>query len=306
MEKPMKLTGVVVAALTPLSADGASLADERIFAAYYDFLLQRPVAGLFVCGTTGEGLTLALAERLEVARRAVRLAKGRAPVLVHVGCASTAETVLLAGHASECGADAIVVVAPYFYPYDRQSLIEHFRAVAQAAQGRPVYLYHLPSYARNPIDVEILAAVRLACPNVCGIKFSDSDLAQMQEFQRAVGANFNLLTGDDSLVLPGQALGADGCVSGKSSVFPEMLQAILLAFREDRLEAARRSQALLIELGNRLDQWPGMELACFKYALLRRGVDIGGMRRPHRPLSATEREHLDQDFAELHARGVQF
>ena len=302
----MKLSGVVVAALTPLSADGATLADERVCAAYYDFLLQRPVAGLFVCGTTGEGMTLGLGERMEVARRAVQLTNRRAPVLVHAGCPSTAESVRLAEHASECGADGIVVVAPYFYPYDRLSLIEHYQAVAQAAQGRPVYLYHLPSYTGNAINVEILAAVRLVCPNVCGLKFSDSDLAQMQELQRTVSGNFNLLSGDDSLVLPGLALGTDGCVSGKSSVFPEMLQAIVLAFREGHLEAARRAQALLITLGDRLDQWPSMELACYKYALLRRGIDIGGMRRPHRPLSKTEREHLDQDFTELRARGVPF
>ncbi|OGO38489.1 MAG: hypothetical protein A2W35_17195 [Chloroflexi bacterium RBG_16_57_11] len=302
----MKLSGVVVAALTPLTSDGVSLADERVFAAYYDFLFQYPIAGLFVCGTTGEGMVLTLLERMEVARQAVRLAHGRVPVLVHAGCTSTAETALLAAHAAECGADGVVVIAPYFYPYDRQSLIEHFCVAAQSVQGGPVYLYHLPSYAGNTIDAEILAAVRLACPNVCGIKFSDSDMVQMQEIQRAAGTDFNLLSGDDSLVLPGLALGTDGCVSGKSSVFPDMLQAILSAFRQARLEEARRAQALLIELGNRLDQWPGMELACYKYALLRRGVDIGGMRRPHRLLSATEREKLDQDFAELHAQGVPF
>ena len=302
----MNLSGVVVAALTPLTSDGISLADERVFAAYYDFLLQYPIAGLFVNGTTGEGMALTLQERMEVARRAVRLAYGRAPVLVHAGFTSTAETTFLASQAVECGADGVVIIAPYFYPYDRQSLIEHFCAAAQAAHGRPVYLYHLPSYTGNPIDAEILTAVRQACPNVCGIKFSDSDLAQLQEIQRVGGTEFNVLSGDDSLVLPGLALGTDGCVSGKSSVFPDMLQAILSAFREARLEEARRAQALLIELGNRLDQWPGMELACFKYALLRRGVDIGGVRRPHRPLNSAERERLDQDFAEMRALGVLF
>lgn len=302
----MKLSGVVVAALTPLTSDGVSLADERTFSAYYEFLLQYPIAGLFVCGTTGEGMALTLPERMETARRAVRLVHGRAPVLVHAGCASTAETALLAEQAAECGADGVVVVAPYFYAYDRQSLIEHFCVAARAAQGRPVYLYHLPSYTGNSIDVEVLTAVQKACPNVCGVKFSDSDLAQMQAIQRAAGPDLNLLSGDDSLVLPGLALGTDGCVSGKSSVFPDLLQAILSAFRAGELAEARRAQMVLIELGDRLDQWPGVELACFKYALLRRGIDIGGMRRPHRPLSAAERARLDQDFIEMTTQGVVF
>lgn len=302
----MKLSGVVAAALTPLSADGAELADEQVFAAYYDFLLQHKIAGLFVCGTTGEGMVLTIPERMEVTRRAIQLVQGRAPVLVHAGCASTAETALLASHAAACGADGVVAIAPYFYPYDQQSLIEHFCTVAQAAQGQPVYVYHMPSYAGNKINAEILQAVRQSCPNVCGIKFSDSDLGLMQVLKRAGGADLNLLSGDDSLVLAGLVLGTDGCVSGKSSVFPEMLQAILDAFRENRLEDARRLQASLIELGNRLDQWPGMELACFKYALRQRGIDIGGVRRPHRPLSSLEQDTLQQDFAEMQEQGISF
>jgi Dihydrodipicolinate synthase/N-acetylneuraminate lyase len=115
----MRLEGVVTAAVTPLTHDGAALASEAVFASYYRFLLQHDISGVFIAGTTGEGMVLSLAERQRVCELAAALIGPHKPVLVNVGSASTAEAVTLARHAAQAGVDAVAVIAPYFLPAGR-------------------------------------------------------------------------------------------------------------------------------------------------------------------------------------------
>jgi 4-hydroxy-tetrahydrodipicolinate synthase len=259
---------------------------------------------VFVAGTTGEGMVLSPAERQRVCELAVKLVAGRVPVLMHVGSASTPESVALAQSAAQAGADAVAVIAPYFYPLDEAALVAHFRAIAASVPEMPVYLYNLPAMAGNEITPAVVAQLRRACPNVAGMKHSDASLPRLQEFRRVGGADFNLFSGDDSVALAALACGADGCVSGTASAFPEMLASVYRAFERGDLAGARRQQTLLNALSAVLEPGPGMALTCFKAALAYRGVDVGQVRLPHRPLTSAEQKALHAGLAACRDQGV--
>lgn len=166
----MKINGIITAGITPMTSDGNALADPGTFEKYYQFLLDRRINGLFVCGTTGEGMLMPLSDRKAVAERAVSIVAKQVPVLVHVGCNSTAESVELTKHARSIHADGVGVITPYFFSYDKLAMFRHFQAVANAASDLPVFLYYLPSMAHNDIPPQLISEIRSVCPNVIGLK----------------------------------------------------------------------------------------------------------------------------------------
>jgi dihydrodipicolinate synthase/N-acetylneuraminate lyase len=297
----MELSGVVVACITPLSQDGLSLAREDAFAAYYRFLLQQGVHGVFVCGTTGEGPLLSLDERKKVADLAMKYVGGRIPVIVHAGAITTDQAVDLARHAASIGADGIAVVTPFFYPLDEEAIFRHYRTVAGAVPHLPVYLYNIPSFARNEVSASLIARLRPACPNIVGMKHSDANLVRLQEFQQAGGPDFAIFSGSDAVALAALTIGARGCVSGNASAVPEVLLALYQAVRAGDLEAARRAQDRMHEVRALLGD--GLNLAAFKAALRIRGISVGGVRAPHRGLTTEEETRLERGMADFRLRG---
>ncbi len=289
----MKLSGIIAAALTPLNNNGEDLAENQKFEQYYKFLLEREINGLLIGGTTGEGPILSLQERKHVAGLAVSIVANQIPVIIHAGCNSTIETIELAQHAKSMRADGIAVISPYFYTYDSQANFNHFRRVADSVPGLPVYLYHLPSFTHNDIPSALIPKLFEACPNIVGIKHSDDDQTRLQEYRQVAGEDFCILSGDDSVALTALSNSANGCVSGKSSTFPEMMVAIYQAFKSGDLIKARKLQSNLNTLlGGLLDSEVGTDLAYFKSALRYRGLDVGGLRSPQRTLTRDEEKIL--------------
>jgi dihydrodipicolinate synthase/N-acetylneuraminate lyase len=300
----MNLSGIITAAVTPLSSDGTSLANTSVFDTYYRFLIERGINGLLVGGTTGEGMILSLAERKNLAECAVTTLAHAVPIVIHAGCSSTAETVELARHAASVGADGVAVLTPYFYHYDQKSLAQHYITVANAVPDLPVFLYHLPEFAWNRITPELLDELLKTCPNIQGIKHSDSDMVLLQEYRRIAGDNFCLLSGDDSVEFAALSSGANGCISGKSSCFPELPVALYRAFSSGDYALARQIQHQINNLATVLDGPLGMGLAFFKAALLYRGINVGGMRAPMRELTSDERGDLVTGLGKLRQSGI--
>lgn len=299
----MKLDGIITAPVTPMSQDGAKLAKESVFSSYYGFLIERGINGLLVGGTTGEAPLLTFVERKTLTERAVRTVSHAVPVIIHVGCISTAETVELALHAASVGADGIAAITPYFFHYNPASIEQHYRTLAEAVPSLPVYLYYLPEFAHNDISADLLKRLLTACPNIVGVKHSDADMVHLQEYRRVAGWDFTLFSGDDSVEFAALTLGADGCVSGKSSAFPELPVALFKAFSSGNIAEARRIQLLIDDLAEVIDGPPGMGIAYFKASLKYRGIDVGSVRSPLLPLSVSDYEVLTKDLAGLHEKG---
>lgn len=208
------LRGSLAAAVTPLRDGGAAL-DEDAFAPYVEFLVEGGLDGVLALGTTGEGILLSAEERKRAAELFVSAAGGRFQVAVHCGAQTTADTVELARHAVEAGADAVAVIGPPYYAYDEEALYRHFAAAADAAGALPFYLYEFK--ARTGYSIPLSVVERLG-DRVAGLKVSNQPFEAVEPY---LLEDLDVFIGAETLVERGLERGAVGSVSGLAAAFPE-------------------------------------------------------------------------------------
>jgi dihydrodipicolinate synthase/N-acetylneuraminate lyase len=272
------LKGALAAAVTPLTNAGEGL-DEDAFAPYVAFLAAGGVDGLLALGTTGEGFLLPLEQRMRAAHLFVEAASGRLQVAVHCGAQSTWDTVELAAHAADIGADGVAVMAPPYFPLDERELMAHLSAAARACAPTPFYVYEFAARSGYPVPVAVLQALRDVAPNLRGLKVSDTP---WERFAPYLLEGLDVFVGPEALIPQGFAGGATGIVSALGSAFPELIAA---ALRDP--EAADLAPVRIA-----LERFPLQAAA--KVVLARRGVPIGSaVRRPLRTLTDEERMELD-------------
>jgi len=272
------LRGALAAAVTPLTDAGEAL-DEEAFAPYVDFLATGGVDGLLALGTTGEGFLLPVEQRLRAAQLFVEAAKGRLLVAVHCGAQSTWDTVELAAHAADIGADGVAVMAPPYFPLDEEEVYAHLDAAARACAPTPFYVYEFAARSGYAVPVAVLERLRGAAPNFRGLKVSD---VPWERFAPYLLEGLDVFVGPESLIPQGLGGGAVGAVSALASSFPELVAA---AVREP-------GSADLGPVRAAMERFPLQAAA--KLVLARRGVPIGpDVRRPLRTLTDDERKELE-------------
>jgi dihydrodipicolinate synthase/N-acetylneuraminate lyase len=274
------LRGALAAALTPLR-DGGEALDEDAIAPYVEFLAAGGVDGLLALGTTGEGFLLPLEQRLRAAHLFVGAASGRLLVAVHCGAQSTWDTVQLAAHAADIGADGVAVMAPPYFLLDEAELLAHFDAAARACAPTPFYVYEFAARSGYPVPVAVLQRLREAAPNFRGLKVSDKP---WERFAPYLIEGLDVFVGPETLLPQGLEAGAIGAVSALASTFPELVAA---AVRDGGggadLGAVRAA----------LERFPFQAAA--KVVVARRGVPVGpDVRRPLRLLTDEERRELER------------
>lgn len=275
------LHGVLAAALTPLR-DGGSAIDEDGIPPYVDFLCAGGVDGVLVLGTTGEGLLLSGDERRRVADAFLTASGGRLQVAVHAGAQTTADTVALASHAAESGADAVAVIGPPYFPLDEDALVAHMAAAARAAGDVPFYLYEFRARVGYTISPAVITRLRELAPNLAGLKVSNTPFDAVEPFLRE---GLDVFVGAEALLLDGLGHGAAGAVSGLAASFPERV--VELVRTRDPAVSAR-----VAELRRELERAPFH--ATSKHAVARRGVALReDVRAPLRGLTDAERARLD-------------
>jgi 4-hydroxy-tetrahydrodipicolinate synthase len=217
--------------------------DEDSFRAFVDWQIDEGTDGLVPCGTTGESPTLSHAEHMRVTEICIEQAKGRVPVIAGAGSNSTKEAVELTEHAKQAGADAALVVTPYYNKPTQKGLYAHFKAVQDV--GLPVIIYNIP--ARSIVDMSIETMAELAkLPNIVGVKDATADLTRPQMTRMAMnGTEFCHLSGEDGTAVPFLAAGGHGCISVTANVAPRMCADMQRAWREGDI-------ALCMDLQDRL------------------------------------------------------
>ena len=225
----MRFTGSLVALVTPMAADGDL--DTRRLHHLLDWHLEAGTDGLVIGGTTGESPTL-LPEELDLL---VNLARdhvaGRMPLIVGTGSHSTAAAVERTLRAAVLGADAALVVTPYYNKPPQAGLVAHYRAIADASPI-PLILYNVPG--RTGVDLSVAAVEALADhPRIVGIKEAGGDVTRIRELVQAVGDRLTVLSGDDALLVPALRLGARGIISVTANVAPGLMKALCEAYTED-------------------------------------------------------------------------
>jgi dihydrodipicolinate synthase/N-acetylneuraminate lyase len=272
------LRGALAAALTPLRDAGEAI-DEAAVGPYVDFLVEGGVDGLLALGTTGEGFLLPVEQRRRAAQLFVESAAGRVEVAVHCGAQSTWDTVELAAHAAEAGADAVAVMAPPYFPLDEMALLAHLAAAARAAAPAPFYVYEFAARSGYAVPVSVLEALREEAPNFRGLKVSDTP---WERFAPYLLEGLDIFVGPEALIPQGLAGGAVGAVSALASAFPEL---VVAAVRDP-------AGADLGPVRVALERFPLQAAA--KLVVAARGVPLGpDVRRPLRLLTDAERRELE-------------
>jgi len=272
--------GSMVALVTPMKADGA--VDNEALDGLVDFHIENGTNAIVVVGTTGESATLDEREHCEAIRRVVAHAAGRMPVIAGTGANSTREAIDLTRCALEAGADACLLVTPYYNKPTQEGLYLHYRAVADAV-AIPQILYNVPG--RTAVDMLPETVERLAgISNIVGIKEATGNLARGQEILDRCGDRLNLYSGDDATAMELILMGAKGDISVTANVAPKVMQQMCAAaLRGDRAEAGRLNQQLMPLHENLFLESNPIPV---KWALQEMRLISEGIRLPLTPLAA--------------------
>jgi len=290
------LHGVTVAMVSPL--DASDHLDELALRKLTSFLIEKGVDCLYPGGTTGEMFRLSPSERKRMAEVVVEEANNRVPVFLHVGAMRMDETLELARHAHQIGADGIGAVTPSYFGVNDREMEEYYVAIGKAVPKHfPVYVYNIPQLSANDLKPAVIERILTRCPNVIGLKYSYADMARTLEYLRIKEGKFAVIHGADHLFHSLLVMGCAGTVSGVAGVYPEPFVEVYKAFKEEDQQRAMKYQGIAARLGKILKG--GSNMAYFKEALRRRGIDVGHMRKPQLDLTATEKSQLGKELEQI-------
>jgi 4-hydroxy-tetrahydrodipicolinate synthase len=229
-------TGTYTAIVTPFR--GGEL-DEAALERLIKFQIKGGVDGIVPVGTTGESPTVNYEEHIKIVALAVKFAARKIKVLAGTGGNATSEAIYLTQEAEKSGADGSLQVAPYYNKPTQEGLYQHFKAVARATK-LPIMLYSIPSRCGVEIGIETVKRLANDCKNIVGIKEAGGSCDRVSQLRAALGAKFEILSGDDSLTLPFMAVGANGVISVASNVIPKEVSQMVKLFASGKISAAMR------------------------------------------------------------------
>ncbi|TFH15279.1 dihydrodipicolinate synthase family protein [Candidatus Bathyarchaeota archaeon] len=292
VSKMEPLSGIITALVTPFTETG-ELKTEAI-QPLIDFQIKGGVDGLFLCGTAGLGSVMRTDQRVMMFKESAKAARGRIKLLAHVGAPSTEEAVILARAAESAVVDALGAVPPYFMKPDEESIIKHFKTVAEASK-LPLYIYNIPGQAVNAVTPAMM--LKLAqIPNIRGVKDSSRDFINLLNYLQVLPEDFTVICGSDSYIYPAMVMGARGAITGYANGFPDVYADFLRVIRSGDQDAAKRKQFELNVLRGKLQKPP---LAPHYEALRLRGVDAGVPRAPLRGMTEKERVEFKESLMKL-------
>lgn len=289
---------LIAAPHSPFSADGALNVDAVPLQAAQ--LARTNVSGAFICGSTGEGVSMSVLERRMLAEAwKTAAATHSIKLMVHVGHNSQNEAVTLAAHAEEIGADIVAAMAPtYFRPQTPSQLLDYLRPIAEACANTPFYFYDIPSMTGVLVSTpKLLQGLIEKVPNFGGVKYTKNDLAEFQECLAIADGNYPILFGCDEILLAGYALGARGAVGSTYNFAAPLYHQMVQAYDSGEFQRARELQLRSVQMV-RICQQYGYPAAA-KSAMRLVGVDCGPVRSPLSNIS-------DDQCLQLHAQLREF
>ncbi|WNV10548.1 4-hydroxy-tetrahydrodipicolinate synthase [Tardiphaga sp. 709] len=257
--------GSYTALVTPFKDGGL---DEAAFRSLVSWQIAEGSNGLVPVGTTGESPTLSHEEHYKVVEWCIDEAKGRVPVIAGAGSNSTKEAVALAKHAEKAGADAVLVVTPYYNKPTQEGMYQHFKAVNDAI-GIPIIIYNIPP--RSVVDMSVDTMARLyELKNIAGVKDATADLARVSKQRHAMGPDFIQMSGEDMTALAYMAAGGHGCISVTANVAPKLCADLMSLVLKGDYAGALKIQDRLTPLHDTIFKEPGLAGAKHGLALLGR------------------------------------
>jgi 4-hydroxy-tetrahydrodipicolinate synthase len=283
------LKGSITALVTPFTRDGAF--DEKAFRALVNWQIEEGTHGLVPVGTTGETPTLTHAEHKRVIEICVEETRGRVPVIAGAGSNNTREAIELAQHAEKAGADAVLVVTPYYNKPNQRGLYAHYSEVAKAV-SLPLIIYNIPGRSIIDMTPETMASLVRDFRNIAGVKDATGKIERVSEQRLACGTDFIQLSGEDATALGFNAHGGVGCISVTANVAPRLCSEFQEACLAGDFARALGIQDRLMPLHKALFIEPNPSGA--KYALSRLGRIENSLRTPMVPVEPDTADRIDQ------------
>jgi 4-hydroxy-tetrahydrodipicolinate synthase len=232
----MQFQGAFTALVTPYKNNSI---DEEAYRALIEWQIEQGIDGLVPCGTTGESATLSHEEHKKVITVCVDQVKGRVPVIAGAGSNCTSEAVDLTRYAKEAGADAALLITPYYNKPTPEGLVAHFKAIASEV-SIPFFIYNVPGRTSLNVMPKTVARIFNEIPEAIGIKEATGDLKQVSEVVEECGPDFIVLSGDDFTILPLMSVGGHGVISVVSNIIPGMVRSMCKAYASKDLMQAKR------------------------------------------------------------------
>lgn len=232
----MQFQGAFTALVTPYKNNNI---DEEAYRALIEWQIEQGIDGLVPCGTTGESATLSHEEHKKVITVCVDQVKGRVPVIAGAGSNCTSEAVDLTRYAKEAGADAALLITPYYNKPTPEGLVAHFKAIASEV-SIPFFIYNVPGRTSLNVMPKTVARIFNEIPEAIGIKEATGDLKQVSEVVEECGPDFIVLSGDDFTILPLMSVGGHGVISVVSNIIPGMVRSMCKAYASKDLMQAKR------------------------------------------------------------------
>lgn len=285
----VKMKGLTVPMVTPFTSDDK--VDVEATRKLVDFLIESGVDGLYPCGTTGEMLKMTLEERKLFAETVVDQAKGRIPVWIQVGCATTKDTLELAQHALSIGCQGVGVVTPQYFGVNERETFNYYWTVANSLPADfPVYVYNIPQCAVNDISAATVQKLADVCPNIMGMKYSYTDFSRLKDYLLINDGNFDVIIGPDKFVLPAMAMGCVGAISGCAQAFPQPFVELFKALKAENYAEAREYAKRAMEISEMVHFCAN--IGYVKAALRVNGVINTHMRAPALDLTPEEEQEV--------------
>ena len=285
-------TGMATALVTPMTAEGI---DYETFGRFIDFQIESGINALVAMGTTGENATIEPEDQYKVIRFTVERAAGRVPVIAGTGTNNTAHVIENTKRACEAGADAVLVVTPYYNKATQSGLISHFTSVADVSTV-PVILYNVPGRTGCNLQPKTLATLA-EHPNIVALKEASGNMAQFMEMMRLVGDKIAIYSGEDALTAPMMSMGCKGAISVLSNVVPGLAVAMTDAAKAGNFEEAARLQLSMLPLIDAL--FSQVNPIPAKAAVSAMGFGQDYLRMPLTPMEEPFRTNLYEQMRKL-------
>lgn len=289
------INGLIAAPFTPMTETG-EINTEPV-RRYAEHLIREKVSGAFVCGTTGEGISMTTTERKAVLEEWIGCSEGKLKIIAHAGGNCLPQSAELAAHAEKCGAYAVASFAPSFFrPGSPAELVDFLAPVAAAASRTPFYYYHIPSLTGVSLPVaDLIAEAEKKIPNFAGVKYTHSDLYDMQRCMAYGNGKYEILHGYDEVLLAGLCLGIKSAIGSTYNYMPGIYLKIWEAFNSGNFEQARKYQQISVKIVRILIKYGG-GVRAGKTIMEFIGIDCGPCRLPIRKFSPDEKQAFRKEL----------
>lgn len=282
--------------------DEGNVSDERT-KEFAEYLLNKGVKGLYVCGSSGECIYQSKEERKLILESVMEIARGKMTVIAHVACNNTKDSMELAAHAESLGADAIAAIPPIYFHLPEEAIAQYWNDISSAAPHTDFVIYNIPQLAGVSLTMPLFNEM-LKNPRVIGVKNSSMPTQDIQMFKARGGKDIVIFNGPDEQFVAGRTIGADGGIGGTYAVMPELFLKCDQYIKEGNIEKAREIQYAINEIIYAMCDCECNMYAAAKEVLRLQGINIGDARKPltqlkeeSKPLAAKVKEMIDQAIA---------